>query len=66
MEIVEGSPPYDAAEIISLMATRVICDVLAGQVRSGNLANRRTLRRTEGLLAQVLLAFPRDQFLFGW
>jgi agmatinase len=30
MEIVEGSPPYDAAEIISLMATRVICDVLAG------------------------------------
>lgn len=40
MEIVEGSPPYDAAEIISLMATRVICDVLAGQVWSGNVANR--------------------------
>jgi agmatinase len=41
MEIVECSPPYDAAEITSLMATRVICDVLACQVRSGNLANRK-------------------------
>jgi agmatinase len=40
MEIVECLPPYDAAEITSLMATRVICDVLACQVRSGNLANR--------------------------
>ncbi|THJ16866.1 MAG: agmatinase, partial [Nitrospira sp. CG24B] len=41
MEIVECSPPYDAAEITSLMATRVICDVLACQVRSGNLAKRK-------------------------
>ena len=41
MEIVECSPPYDAAEITSLMATRVICDVLACQVRSGNLQNRK-------------------------
>ncbi|MBH0201536.1 MAG: agmatinase, partial [Nitrospira sp.] len=41
MEIVECSPPYDAAEITSLMATRVICDVLACQVRSGNLVNRK-------------------------
>jgi len=41
MEIVECSPPYDAAEITSLMATRVICDVLACQVRSGHLAGRK-------------------------
>lgn len=41
MEIVECSPPYDAAEITSLMATRVICDVLACQVRSGNLLKRK-------------------------
>jgi agmatinase len=41
MEIVECSPPYDAAEITSLMATRVICDVLACQGRSGNLQNRK-------------------------
>jgi agmatinase len=41
MEIVECSPPYDAAEITNLMATRVICDVLACRVRSGNLANRK-------------------------
>ncbi|HWV46907.1 MAG TPA: agmatinase family protein, partial [Nitrospira sp.] len=41
MEIVECSPPYDAAEITSLLATRVICDVLACQVRSGNLLNRK-------------------------
>ena len=41
MEIVECSPPYDAAEITSLMATRVICDVLACQVRSGHLPGRK-------------------------
>ncbi|MDR4462995.1 MAG: agmatinase family protein [Nitrospira sp.] len=41
MEIVECSPPYDAAEITSLMATRVICDVLACQVRSGHLGGRK-------------------------
>jgi agmatinase len=41
MEIVECSPPYDAAEITSLMATRVICDVLACQVRSGHLVGRK-------------------------
>ena len=41
MEIVECAPPYDAAEITSLMATRVICDVLACQVRSGHLKGRK-------------------------
>jgi agmatinase len=41
MEIVECAPPYDAAEITSLMATRVICDVLACQVRSGHLPGRK-------------------------
>ncbi|MBA3613529.1 MAG: arginase family protein [Nitrospirales bacterium] len=42
METVECAPPYDAAEIISLFSTRVICNVLACQVRSGHLPNRRT------------------------
>lgn len=37
MEIVECSTLSNAAEITSLMATRVICDVLACQVRSGHL-----------------------------
>jgi len=41
MEIVECAPPYDAAEITSLISTRVICDVLACQVRSGHLPKRR-------------------------
>jgi agmatinase len=37
MEIVECSPPYDTAEITSLIGTRVICDTLACQVRGGHL-----------------------------
>jgi len=41
IEIVECSPPYDAAEITSLISTRVICDVLACQVRSGHLPSRK-------------------------
>ncbi len=41
IEIVECAPPYDTAEITSLISTRVICDVLACQVRSGHLPNRK-------------------------
>lgn len=37
IEVVECSPPYDNADITSLIATRVICDTLACQVRSGHL-----------------------------
>jgi agmatinase len=37
MEVVECSPPYDNAEITSLLATRVICDTLGCLVRSGHL-----------------------------
>jgi agmatinase len=37
IEIVECSPPYDSAEITSLISTRIICDVLGCQVRSGHL-----------------------------
>ena len=37
IEIVECSPPYDNAEITSLMGTRVICDALACLVRGGHL-----------------------------
>ena len=40
IEIVECSPPYDTADITSLMATRVICDALACQVRAGHLPRR--------------------------
>ena len=37
MEIVECSPPYDSADITSLMGVRVICDVLGTLVRNGRL-----------------------------
>ncbi len=37
LEVVEVSPPYDISDITSLMATRVICDVLAHLVVSGQL-----------------------------
>ena len=37
IEVVECSPPYDNAEITSLIATRVICDTLGCLVRSGHL-----------------------------
>lgn len=37
MEIVECSPPYDNAEITSLLGTRVICDVLGTLVNEGHL-----------------------------
>ena len=37
MEIVECSPPYDNAEITALIATRVICDVLATLVNEGKI-----------------------------
>lgn len=37
IEVVECSPPYDTAEITSLMATRVICDTLGCLVRAGHL-----------------------------
>ena len=37
MEIVECSPPYDAADITSLLATRIVCDTLAILVKHGHL-----------------------------
>ncbi len=37
MEIVECSPPYDSAEITSLLSARVICDVLGTLVLHGHL-----------------------------
>jgi agmatinase len=43
MEVVECSPPYDSAEITSLMAVRVVCDVLATLVNNGHLPKARTL-----------------------
>ena len=40
MEVVECAPPYDNAEITSLIATRVICDTLGCLVRAGHLGSR--------------------------
>jgi agmatinase len=42
IEVVECSPPYDSAEITSLLGTRVICDVLGTLVRSGHLPKTRS------------------------
>jgi agmatinase len=38
--VVECSPPYDNADITSLIATRVICDTLGCLVRAGHLPKR--------------------------
>jgi len=40
IEVVECSPPYDNAEITSLIATRVIADTLGCLVRAGHLPAR--------------------------
>ena len=40
IEVVECSPPYDNADITSLIATRVICDTLGCLVRAGHLPAR--------------------------
>jgi agmatinase len=40
IEVVECSPPYDNAEITSLIATRVICDTLGCLVRAGHLPRK--------------------------
>ena len=37
MEVVEVSPPYDVADTTSLLAARVICDVLGTLVQEGKL-----------------------------
>ena len=46
IEIVECSPPYDTAEITSLLGTRVICDVLGTLVKHGHLP-RNSKERTD-------------------
>ena len=40
MEVVEVSPPYDVADTTSLLAARVICDVLGTLVLEGKLGRR--------------------------
>lgn len=42
MELVEVSPPYDHADVTSLLGVRIICDVLASQVQAGHLGRTRT------------------------
>jgi len=41
IEIVECSPPYDSADITSLIGVRVICDVLATLVNAGKIPSGR-------------------------
>ena len=41
IEVIECSPPYDNAEVTSLLATRVICDTLGCLVRAGHLPRAR-------------------------
>jgi agmatinase len=41
IEVVECSPPYDNADITSLIATRVICDTLGCMVRAGHLPKKK-------------------------
>jgi agmatinase len=41
MELVEVSPPYDISDMTSLLACRVICDVLATLVDSGRLPRQK-------------------------
>ena len=45
MEVVECSPPYDSADITSLMATRIVCDTLATLVKYGHLPANVPARR---------------------
>jgi agmatinase len=40
IEVVECSPPYDSADITSLIATRVVCDTLATLVLHGHLPRK--------------------------
>jgi agmatinase len=42
IEVVECSPPYDNADITSLLATRIICDTLGCLVRAGHLPAKRS------------------------
>jgi agmatinase len=41
MEIVEVSPPFDIADITSLLGVRLICDVLAEHIRLGKMGKTR-------------------------
>jgi arginase family enzyme len=41
IEIVEVSPPFDIADITSLMGVRLICEALAGQIEAGKLGRTR-------------------------
>jgi agmatinase len=41
MELVEVSPPYDVSDMTALMGNRVIMDVMAALVSSGQLPRKR-------------------------
>ena len=41
MEVVEVSPPYDHADITSLMALRIVVDALGAMVSHGTMGNHK-------------------------
>ncbi len=43
LEVVEVSPPYDTSDITSLLATRVIVDVLGAMVSAGKLGSHKAI-----------------------
>jgi len=43
MEVVEVSPPYDHADITSLMALRIIVDTLGSMVAHGKLGSHKSI-----------------------
>lgn len=43
MEVVEVSPPYDHADITSLMALRIVVDALGAMVAHGTMGNHKSI-----------------------
>lgn len=43
MEVVEVSPPYDHADITSLMALRIVVDALGSMVSHGTMGNHKKI-----------------------
>ena len=43
MEVVEVSPPYDVSDITSLMALRIVVDVLGASVAHGKMGAHKSI-----------------------
>jgi hypothetical protein len=61
MEIVECAPFYDAVEMTSLKATRVICDVLACQVRPATSPSENNGEWDRNRVVSISNVFPPDR-----